>query len=161
MEKLTLNEFINDYGSATANFKKLSSDYSLELLNLSKNFKTVERLIKVSVAKQVVMFGLSITDESNSSFVDLLTNSGGIPIGIRLFEKDSLFKRQSMKVIKITKNQIDNLQILNYINDDLKEIYYRESVFVKGEESMLLKEYFLPNLQIILDNYNKNCNTSL
>ena len=156
MKPLLLEEFISCYGSATANLKMLSSDYSLDLLALTTNLGILERLVKVTVNQKVIMYGLSTTNIVNKSFVELLTDCGNIPIGVKLFGKNSLFKRKSMIVKNITRSNIDNLNIISLINEDIKNIYYRESIFIKNDEQMLLKEYFLPDLEVIINDYNKN-----
>lgn len=148
-------EFLSDYGSTTKHFNSWSNDYTLEVIDHGVFEDVFYRLVVIFVDKIPVMLGLSETKQSNLNFLDILKNAGVTPIGIKLFEPNSGIKRIKPIIGQIDTRLISNTATHDYLVKAKVEglIYYRESNFVLGNEIMTLKEYILPGLVDILNQY--------
>ncbi len=150
---MNIEEFLNDYGSTTAHFKSWSNDYHLDILDHGICGNKFHRVVLIWVDKIPVMIGLSETELTNLTFVEILQNAGAIPIGVRLFAPNSGITRTEASISQIGTDNIINKSVRNYLthSNTYGSIYLRQSNFVTTNEKMMLKEYILPGLIELLE----------
>lgn len=155
---MTVKEFLSDPGSATLSFKQLApqANYGLEVLYQQLDDFGLMRMVKISIDDLPVLLGFSQANLSAPTFVDILNNSGVIPIGVKLFAKDSGIIRKTLQIDQIKLDKVSNNlikeQLINQGYDEDLLIYVRTSIFAKDHEVMTLVEYALPGLQELLNN---------
>lgn len=150
-------DIINDPGSTTKTFGFLTSNYCLEVLFSDFDEEMFKRVIVIRLDNLPIMLAVSETHKSNDQFLDILQNSQTIPIGVKLFDPKSQIKRGHMTVKQIDVWSIDDKIVADYIqclgiNDKL---YFRQSKFKVAGQTMALKEYILPALELIVNNYKR------
>ena len=151
---MKIEEFLRDPGSSTGYFNQLTGDYKLEILHHGINGDTFERVIAIYLDKIPCMLAISRTKLEFPLFLDILQNAKQIPIGTRLFAKDSGITRTNLQISKIITKDVHKLEILDFIhkmNYICDELYLRKSDFVFQEQIMHLDEYALPGLVDILN----------
>ena len=154
---MSITEFLADYGSTTTHFKQMSDKYELKILQHGVVGDKFERLVIIYVADLPVMFGLSVTNLSSPTFLNILQNARTVPIGVKLFAAGTAIIRTNMIIKQIDVALVENYIISKYLQENKisGQIYYRQSDFVNGAETMQLKEYILPGLLELLSKNTK------
>ncbi len=148
-------EFLNDYGSTTYRFKKISKNYEVKVLFSGIMNEVFQRIVSINLNNLPVMIAISETNTNNSVFMKILQDAANNPIGEKLFKPDSGIKRVNMQIKVILPQQIFNSIVYEYIIKlgyqlKQKEFYMRESQFIFNNEQMHLTEYVLPSLVNLL-----------
>lgn len=153
---MNLEQIIYDPGSTTKAFKYLTDDYKLEILFSGFDKNLFKRTIVIKLDDIPVMLAVSETQVSNDLFLDILQNAHHTPIGVKLFSPELAIKRGEMQVTQINVEMIDDLIVANYIKalNISERLFYRTSIFTSNMQIMELKEYILPGLEVIINNYN-------
>lgn len=151
----TFQEFLNDYGSTTYRFKKISKNYEIKVLFSGIENKVFQRIVSIFLNNAPVMVAISETNTNNTVFMKILQDAANNPIGEKLFKPDSGIKRVNMQIKAILPQQISNSIIYENIIKlgyglQQKELYIRESQFIFNNEQMYLTEYVLPSLVNLL-----------
>ncbi|HMT03191.1 MAG TPA: hypothetical protein PKD00_07805 [Burkholderiales bacterium] len=151
----TFQEFLNDYGSTTYRFKKISKNYEIKVLFSGIENKIFQRIVSIFLNNAPVIVAISETDTNNSVFMKILKDAANNSIGEKLFNPDSGIKRVNMQIKAILPQQISNAIIYENIiklgyGFQQKELYIRESQFIFNNEQMHLTEYVLPSLVNLL-----------
>src|SRR6185437_4361315 len=149
-------DIVYDPGSTTKAFKYLTDNYTLEILFSGFDGELFKRTIVIKLDDIPVMIATSETKVSNDLFLDILQNAQTTPIGVKLFSPKLGIKRGDMIVTQRNIAAIDDILISNYMKalGMDKEFYFRTSTFTYDTQTMELKEYILPGLELIINKYN-------
>lgn len=150
-------DIVYDPGSTTKAFKYLTDKYTLDILFSGFDGELFKRTIVIKLDDIPVMIATSETIVSNDLFLDILQNAHTTPIGVKLFSPKLGIKRGDMTVTQRDITTIDDVLISNYIKalGVDKNLYYRASSFTHDKQTMELKEYILPGLEVIINKYKK------
>lgn len=148
-------EFLNDYGSTTYRFKKMSKNHKVKVLFSGINNKIFQRIVSIYLNNVPVMIAVSETNTNNKTFMKILEDAASNPIGEKLFKPDSEIKRVNMQIKVILPQEISNSIVYEHIIElgyelQQKDFYIRESQFIFYNEQMHLTEYVLPSLVNLL-----------
>ncbi len=148
-------DIVYDLGSTTKAFKYLSDDYKLEILYSDFEGDLFKRIIVIKLDDIPVMIAISETNISDGLFLDILQNAYTTPIGTKLFSPELGIKRGDMRVIRVNIADINDHLISCYIKElgVAGELYLRISRFTCKKQTMELKEYILPGLEVIINKY--------
>lgn len=146
---MTIEDFLKDPGSTTGYFSTLSEVYVLKILDHGINADKFQRIVAIYLENIPVMLGVSSTQLSHTTFLDILQNAAHVPIGTKLFAVDSGISRTNMQVRQIPVDTIANKAVNDFLANLTNlpdQLYFRQSDFVYENQSMRLDEYVLPGL---------------
>lgn len=151
---MTLYEFLTNNGSTTHLFKQLPFDYELKLITHYELNGYLNRVVKISLASNPVIIGVSKVNVKHKLFYDILVDSTTQPIGLKLFGDNSPIKRKIIAIKPVSSLAIEEPKLDELLNkydchvDNI--IYKRKSVFSYQEQTMELIEYVTHNLSELI-----------
>ncbi|MCE3269489.1 MAG: hypothetical protein K0R49_1743, partial [Burkholderiales bacterium] len=147
----SFNKFLYSKSSMTKQLQSLDANFKVILLYSGMDGTNFKRISSLNLSNKPVIIGLSLAHNDSPYFVDLLKNANTMPIGKKLFAKNSgIYRDPKMNVEQIELNNISSITVKTYIaglgftNNDL--IYKRTSIFRKDKEYMQVIEYILPSI---------------
>ncbi len=151
---MSLDEFLNNPGSTTKVFQNLATSSQIEVLwNGFINDSLFQRIVLIKLDNIPVMIAISEADIFSPLFLDILKNSGTVPIGVRLFDSSAKISRSKMSFEEIHIDDIVNHIVQHELKQRVDENIFieRNSNFNYDTQKMQLKEYILPGLVNLLD----------
>ena len=150
-QEQTLEEFINNKGSMTVALKKLSPNFSVELLKNGVIANNYVRISSLKLDNTPVLAAYVSTNVSNQTFVQILRNASTTPIGKMLFAPGAdIHRRDDMKITVMTVHEVNSAILHDYLHkigyDDSTHIVARYSEFYHKDETLSITEYILPSM---------------
>ena len=150
-----LDEIINNPKSMTSSLKTLDNHFSVNLLYTGIESGYYKRFVDLKLENTTVIVASSSTKLTNTTFLDILSQSKGNSIGLMLFSPTSKIKRlPNMSIRHIQIQQINSLILYNHLiklgYKPTQEIISRASTFYYKNETMMLIEYILTSINQFL-----------
>lgn len=141
-------EIIGNKSSVVTNDAVITDHYVVQVLKKYVENGNYVRIASVKLDYMPVLIAITKTSMKNTDFVNVLKNNGNVRIGKKIMElSPTITYNNSNSTIKVS--SIDNQLVRQYLSkvgySANKSVVVRSITFTKGNATMNMVEYILPN----------------